>query len=58
MAKKKQPAFTFEGNICFKDGEIYGKVIEENESHIIVEVKGAAENEYPTRHEFRKEIKE
>jgi bifunctional N-acetylglucosamine-1-phosphate-uridyltransferase/glucosamine-1-phosphate-acetyltransferase GlmU-like protein len=55
MAKKKQPIFTFEGNLCFKDGQPYGRIVEENESHRIVEVKNENPNEYPQRHEFRKE---
>lgn len=53
---KMYPTFTFEGNICFKDGEIYGRIIEDNESRTIVEVKGVKEGEYPDRHEFRKDI--
>lgn len=58
MAKKeKQPEYTFEGTICYKDGKTYGRIVEENESHIIVELRNENPNEYPQRHEFRKHPK-
>lgn len=52
------PTFTFEGTLCYKDGKPYGHIVEENESHIIVELRNENPNEYPKRHEFRKEAKE
>lgn len=52
------PKFTFEGTLCYKDGKPYGHIVEENESHIIVELRNENPNEYPQRHEFRKERKE
>ena len=51
------PTFTFEGTLCYKDGKPYGRIVEENESHIIVELRNDNPNEYPQRHEFRKEPK-
>lgn len=46
--------FTFEGTLCYKDGKPYGRIVEENESHIVVELRAESKNEYPQRHEFRK----
>ena len=55
MAKKeKQPKYTFEGTLCYKDGKPYGRIVEESESHIVVELRAESKNDYPQRYEFRK----